>query len=266
MRTIHATTAPSRSWRALGPFLMAAALLCLGDAAQAQAATGTVTHLSGLLTARRDDGSTRLLAARSVVHEGETLVTGADAYMEVQFLDDGTLMMGPDSEVHVTRYSWNPDNPAADRVLLELHRGTLRSETGRLGKRNHEAIRIEVPGGEIAVHGTTFLVQAVPGAGPGLSMPAGTPTPAGPTAPSLAPLPPGLYVQVLDGLINVTNQGGTQNFAAGQFGYTASPTQPPVIVPKNPGLMFTPPPVFSAPAPIGSTAPSKSNTVDCVVR
>jgi hypothetical protein len=162
MRPFHATTTPSRSWRALSPFLMAVALLCLGDAAQAQAAAGTVTHLSGLLTARRDDGSTRLLAARSVVHEGETLVTGADTYMEVQFLDDATLTMGPDSQVQVTQYSWNPDAPTADRVLLELQRGVLRSETGRLGKRNHEAIRIKVPGGEIGVHGTTFLAQSVP--------------------------------------------------------------------------------------------------------
>jgi hypothetical protein len=261
MRPFHATTTPSRSWRAFGPFLMAAALLCLGDAAQAQAAAGTVTHLSGLLTARRDDGSTRLLAARSVVHEGETLVTGADTYMEVQFLDDGTLMMGPDSEVQVTRYSWNPDSPAADRVLLELQRGTLRSETGQLGKRNHDAIRIKVPGGQIEVHGTTFVAQSVP-----------TPPVAGPISPgALAPaytpttLAPGLYVQVLDGLITVSNPSGTTNFAAGQFGYTPNIQQPPVLVPANPAMQFTPPPAFSA-TPSGSSTANKSGTVDCEVR
>jgi hypothetical protein len=231
---------------------MAVALLCLGDAAQAQAAAGTVTHLSGLLTARRDDGGTRLLAARSVVHEGETLVTGADTYMEVQFLDDGTLMMGPDSEVQVTRYSWNPDNPAADRVLIELQRGTLRSETGQLGKRNHDAIRIKVPGGQIEVHGTTFVVQSVP-----------TPPVAGPISPGA--LAPGLYVQVINGQITVSNRSGTTNFAAGQFGYTPSIQQPPVLVPANPAMQFTPPPAFSA-TPSSSSAPNKSVTVDCEVR
>lgn len=87
-----------------------------------------------------------------------------------------------------------------------------------------------------------------------------TPTSTGPV------LPPGLYVQVIDGLINVSNKGGTQNFAAGQFGFTPNPIQAPVIVPKNPGLQFTPPPVFNAPPPMtGSTAP-KSNAVDCEVR
>jgi hypothetical protein len=29
-----------------------------------------------------------------------------------------------------------------------------------------------------------------------------------------------LYVQVIDGLILLSNQGGTQQFSAGQFGFT----------------------------------------------
>jgi len=176
--------------------------------------------------------------------------------MEVQFLDDATLTMGPDSQVQVTQYSWNPDAPTADRVLLELQRGVLRSETGRLGKRNHEAIRIKVPGGEIGVHGTTFLAQSVPTGG-------GAPTPAAPSAPS--GMAPGLYVQVIDGLITVSNPSGTTNFAAGQFGYAASLQQPPVVVPANPGMQFTPPPAFSA-LPNSGSAANKPGSVDCVVR
>lgn len=57
---------------------------------------------------------------------------------------------------------------------------------------------------------------------------------------------PGLYVQVLDGMIQLSNQGGAQNFAAGQFGYTASMVRPPVVVPANPGIQFNPPPAFSS--------------------
>jgi hypothetical protein len=80
-------------------------------------------------------------------------------------------------------------------------------------------------------------------------------------------LPPGLYVQVIDGLINVSNSGGAQNFAAGQFGFTPNIKTPPVIVPANPGMQFTPPPVFSAPITgAQNSGGSKSSTVDCVVR
>ncbi len=100
-------------------------------------------------------------------------------------------------------------------------------------------------------------IPQVPARPPQAVTPGGAPT-----------LTPGLYVQVIDGLINVSNAGGSQSFAAGQFGFTPSPTQPPVILPKNPGLQFTPPPVFNPATPTASTAstPSKSNTVDCEVR
>lgn len=79
----------------------------------------------------------------------------------------------------------------------------------------------------------------------------------------------GLYVHVIDGIINLSNKGGTQNFSAGQFGYTASVVKPPVVVPVNPGIKFTPPPAFSSSAaPQGGTTTSsaKPKTVDCEVR
>lgn len=86
--------------------------------------------------------------------------------------------------------------------------------------------------------------------------------------PLVAPtLPPGLYVSVTDGQIVLANKGGTTSFTAGQFGYTASPTQPPVLVPKNPAILFTPPPTFaSMSSPNASTSGNKPAAVDCVVR
>lgn len=85
-----------------------------------------------------------------------------------------------------------------------------------------------------------------------------------PAAPSL---PPGLYVSVIDGQISLANRGGTTNFSAGQFGYTASPSTPPSPIPKNPAIAFTPPPQFNQMGPAGSTSSgSKAATVDCEVR
>lgn len=62
-------------------------------------------------------------------------------------------------------------------------------------------------------------------------------------------VPPGLYVHVLDGMIQLSNTGGSQHFAAGQFGYTGGFIQPPVILPANPGITFSPPPSFSSRPP-----------------
>jgi hypothetical protein len=68
-------------------------------------------------------------------------------------------------------------------------------------------------------------------------------------------------------MIQLSNRGGVQQFAAGQFGYTASFIKPPVVLPNNPGIQFTPPPAFqSSTAPQGNSSSSKSKTVDCEVR
>jgi hypothetical protein len=75
-------------------------------------------------------------------------------------------------------------------------------------------------------------------------------------------------VQVLDGLIHLSNGGGSQSFAAGQFGYTASFVKPPIVLPANPGMQFTPPPSFSSSNVQSGTSSSsgKSSSVDCEVR
>ncbi len=89
-----------------------------------------------------------------------------------------------------------------------------------------------------------------------------------PPTPGGGGLAAGLYVHVIDGIINLTNKGGSLNFSAGQFGYTASIIRPPVVVPVNPGIQFSPPPAFSSSvAPnSNSSAGSKPKTVDCEVR
>jgi hypothetical protein len=84
-------------------------------------------------------------------------------------------------------------------------------------------------------------------------------------APRPGGLAPGLYVSVVDGLINLSNKGGSQNFAAGQFGFTANFNQPPVVLPRNPGIQFTPPPSFNSAGIQGPTL-GKSGSVDCEVR
>lgn len=80
----------------------------------------------------------------------------------------------------------------------------------------------------------------------GISIPFGRPPKAVKLVePSPATGAPGLYVHVYEGAITLSNQAGTKDVGAGQFGYSASYFQLPVILPGNPGLPpFTPPPDF----------------------
>ncbi|WP_373890067.1 FecR domain-containing protein [Massilia sp. DJPM01] len=225
---------------------------------------GTIVNLSGPLMVKKADGSVKVLGLKSEVEQGDTLVSEKNTYAQIRFIDNSEITLQPGTTFKVEAFAYEAAKPDADSASFSLIKGGLRSLTGLLGKRNKEKFSLKTPSATIGIRGTTFTAQYVPTSKVGMTAP-GAPsavrTPAG--------LPPGLYVSVIDGAISMSNTGGSMNFSAGQFGYTASPLKPPVMMPVNPGLKFTPPPAFStllAPGAQNASVPGKAAAVDCEVR
>jgi hypothetical protein len=238
--------------------LSCAVLLLAGGAAWAGQVVGVVAHVSGPLMDRKADGTVKVLAAKSEVENGDTLVSEKNTYAQLRLIDNSEITLRPGTTFKIENFAYEADKPDGDSAAFSLIKGGLRSITGLLGKRNKEKFSLKTPTATIGIRGTTFIAQWVeaPIVNPGL--------PPAATAPQ-----PGLHVAVLEGLIVVTNAGGAQHFQAGQFGFVPSIQQPPIIVPQNPGLKFTPPPSFSTGAggPLASQSPAAlQNTVDCIVR
>ena len=271
--------------------LMLLALCGVVSASWAAQVAGTIVQLSGPLLAKKADGVVRILSMRSEVESGDTLVTEKNTYAMVKFIDNSEITLKPSTTFKVENFSYDAGKPDGDNASFNLVKGGLRSVTGLLGKRNKEKFAMKTPSATIGIRGTTFIAEWVEPSEQAVAAreaylmastaALGDAYPVQPlmlaqlniplprtVAPNAGPiLPPGLYVQVIDGLINVANKGGAQNFSAGQFGFTPTPTQPPAIIPKNPGLQFTLPQAFSAPPPVsGSSSAPKSNAVDCEVR
>ncbi|QGZ39066.1 FecR family protein [Pseudoduganella flava] len=230
------------------------ALLCAGPAWAAPVA-GIVVQLSGPLLAKKAGGGVKILSLKSEVENGDTLVTEKNTYAMVKFIDNSEITLRPGSTMTIENFSFAAERPDGDQARFNLVKGGLRSVTGLLGKRSKEKFELKTPTATIGIRGTTFVVEYVPQAAQ--QMPAGARA-------------PGLYVQVLDGMIHVANPGGAEHFSAGQFGFVPGNTQPPVVLPADPGMQFVPPPVFNS-----STAPGtpgmpgtagKTGAVDCEVR
>lgn len=281
--------------------LMVLAALCASTLVLAAPVVGTVMQLSGPLLATKADGKMRVLGAKSAVETGDTLSTQNRVYAQIKFGDDSVLILQPDTILTIDKFSYEAGKPAADSIAFTLVQGGVRSNAGLIGKRSKDSVQMATPSANISTQAANVVVTYIkPGAEEIATareayLLASTaaldvamqvtrsdmPVPAaiqplmlaqinkgGPPAVKPVPgLPPGLYVSVLDGAINLTNKGGTQSFVAGQFGFTPNFSQPPALLPKNPGLQFTLPAAFMAPSPVsgGSTAP-KSNAVDCEVR
>ena len=278
------------------------ALWAMAALALAGPVAGKVVHLSGPLFAKKANGVVKALSVKSEVESGDTLVTEKNTYAMVRFIDNSEITLKPGSTMTVENFSFDNDKQEDDQASFKLVKGGLRSVTGLLGKRSKEKFELKTPSATIGIRGTTFLVEYVeegqeqklaaarafllastaalpvasdagPIAPPVLLAQANIPAPGGkpaaqavgPTVPDRAP---GLYLHVLDGMISVSNPGGAQQFNAGQFGYVPNLKLPPIVVPQNPGLKFTPPPIFnSGPgSPSGGGKPDSSGNVDCVVR
>lgn len=215
------TKARPGSRRFATSLVAALAGLVFAGAALAAEPTGTVTHLSGTLAVKRADGSTRVLSQRSEVREGDLLVTAADSYARVKFVDGSEVTLRPDSQFQIEAFKYEAGRPEGDSALFRLIKGGLRSVTGLVARRSRDSFRVTTATATLGVRGTHFgALQCANDCG-------GIPTPTG------RPPENGLHVDVSDGAIVVTNQGGTRVFNAGEFGYVQSANTPPVIVPRE---------------------------------
>jgi len=190
---------------------------------------GQVTHLSGTLTAKRADGSTKLFSTKSEVQEGDTLSTEQETYARIKFADGAEVVLRPGTQLKVAAYAYEEAKPQSDNIVLNMLKGGLRAVTGLVGRRSRDAVKFSTTTATIGIRGTHFgalLCQNDCG---------GIPTVSG------KPPENGLHLDVADGAIVVRNAAGQQEISAGQFGFVRNDTTLPVIVPPSQGIQVTMP-------------------------
>ncbi len=237
-------------------FALLFALPLIGGNAVAQTAgtvpapssvAGVVTHLSGVLTAKSNTGTSRILAIKSEIMQGDTLITERETYARVKFSDEGELVLRPGSQLVVASYAYDAIAPAKDSVVLSLLKGGLRAVTGLVGKRNHDAVTINTPTATIGIRGTNFgalFCQNDCG---------GVPSADGQTPAN------GLHVDVTQGAVVLVNPAGSKVFAAGDFGYVANLNTSPTSIPPSQGVPMTMPSGISLNVHIQTIGTTKVN-------
>jgi hypothetical protein len=255
------------------------------QAAHAGTPAGEVTQLSGFVMAVKANGALKVLSPQSVVEAGDTLMSEDNTYVRIGLADGRQAVLGPQTRLTITSATAlnlatgqlqviAAARPGAGRLTIEAGETTVDADTASFNL-------FYRPDPAAALAQRAYARASLASAASPVQSDAGTALPVWDTVAQLSPsltlpkpgiatsLSPGLYVHVIDGLIQMKNPAGTQNFSAGQFGFTPSIRQPPVILPVNPGMQFTPPPAFSSSfmsSTSGSMGGNKSNTVDCEVR
>lgn len=132
--------------------------LCIlsSAAAQQQEAAGHIQTLKGAASIQR--GNTTLPAAAGVsVYGGDTIRTGKGGSVGIVMSDDATLSLGPDSEIVLKDYLFNPKE-GKFAFVARMAKGTLAYLSGIISRLDPGAIRMEIPEATIAVRGTRLLI------------------------------------------------------------------------------------------------------------
>ena len=193
--------------------------------------TGTVTHLSGPLFAKKSNGTVKTLGINSIVELGDTLITEKKTYARIKFPDNSEVTLRPQSQFKIDQYFFDQASPKDDKAAFSIIKGGLRAVTGQIGKRFHgDNYRMTTPVAVVGIRGTIFEIRLSEGDSAGINK--------------------GLYLFVPEGNITVSNSAGTQSVNAGQFAYVRDTQTKPVIIPSNPGMSFTlPESIQSKPKP-----------------
>lgn len=97
-------------------------------------------------------------ALNHAVNEGDELATGGGGYAYLKTVDNGFLILRPNSRARIVAYQVDRENPANTRIKLELLEGVVRSISGDEVKRARQNFRFNTPVAAIGVRGTDFTV------------------------------------------------------------------------------------------------------------
>ena len=91
---------------------------------------------------------------------GDRLVTGPSSHVHVRFIDGALVSVRDSSELVITQYSFDPENPAVSKVRFDLQGGVARSITGKAGQAAKDQFRLNTPVAALGVRGTDFAAFA----------------------------------------------------------------------------------------------------------
>lgn len=131
--------------------------------AQQPTAAGTIKIASGAVFIVRAGGTVPAVAGQAV-YEADALRTGADGRLGVTLKDDTRLSLGPNSEVRLDRFAFEPAEGQLGFVL-KVVRGMAAYVSGKIAKIAPDAVRLETPSAIVGVRGTTVVIR-VPSASP----------------------------------------------------------------------------------------------------
>jgi len=102
--------------------------------------------------------TTMKAVANMRIIQGDTIKTGADSSVGLIFEDDTVLALGPNSEISIESFLFNPVKKELS-FIARMVKGTFSFITGQIAKLAPTKVALETPDATLGVRGTKFLVK-----------------------------------------------------------------------------------------------------------
>lgn len=137
--------------------LLSAFLLSAISCQAAPEAIGIIKTVSGEVSLISTQTTLPALANMKI-GQGDTIKTGAASSVGMIFEDDTVVSLGPNSEMAVANFLFNPIDKELSFVT-RLVKGTFCFVTGQIAKLAPKNVTFETPEATLGVRGTKFLVK-----------------------------------------------------------------------------------------------------------
>lgn len=121
---------------------------------------GTVQTVEGSCFVVRE-GTQLLLHGGERLLLADTLRTGPDGALGALLRDNTALTLGPNTELAVERFAFEPARGEL-QMVLRLLKGMASYLSGQIAKLAPDTVRFETPTATVGVRGTRFLARVTP--------------------------------------------------------------------------------------------------------
>lgn len=149
---------------ALTPFLRClTAFVCAtclwAGAANATGRVGEITLVIGQSEIERPSAPLSAIRKGDFIVQGDVIKTTGNGHVHVRFIDGALVSVRPNSTLTIQEFQYNPADPAASVIRLNLSRGEVRSVSGAAAQAAKDKFRLNTPLVAIGVKGTDFVTQ-----------------------------------------------------------------------------------------------------------
>jgi hypothetical protein len=123
---------------------------------------GVAAAVRGQITMAREQVVGQAVQSGAPILMQDAITSGPRSGMQILLLDETTFTIGPDSELVVDDFVYDPKT-GAGQLSARVAKGVFRFVTGRIAKEQPSKMNVALPAGTIGIRGTMVAGRANPG-------------------------------------------------------------------------------------------------------